>query len=284
MRRTLARSVQASTKLGANVGLGRIAAAKQGQSAIRCNCAAQCARDFERKWGPGLLPGPTLAHTSHVRFGDCRFRVGGGGLLSMFSGDCSPRHLGRLGSACAFLRLSVATFPAALEGLAIIVRSAIVGVGSFPPGRDAEASRGSRGKDPDSRTVSVCFRRGPRSGRNLFASSASADPGGACLRRGSKSGRGLPSSSASASTGGCPYRLFTRARYSVSVGPEDLLARCRSVRSKPHQMQKTFLLLMGLRPDPQSFSHFRPMNAAPRNRVAQALFIHVIHRPRWNGG
>ena len=98
------------------------------------------------------------------------------------------------------------------EGPAIIVRGAIVGVGSFPPGHDAEAPCGSRGKDPDSRTVSVCFRRGPRSGRDLFASSASADPGGACLRRVSKSGRSLPSSSASASTGGCPYRLFAFAR------------------------------------------------------------------------
>jgi hypothetical protein len=152
-------------------------------------------------------------------------------LLSSVSGNCSPGHLGRLEFACAFLRLSVATFPAVHEGPAIIVRSAIVGVGSFPPGRDAEAPRGSRGKDPDNRTDSASFRRGPRSGRNLFASSASADPGGACFRRGPKSCRGLPPSSASASTGGCPYRLFAPARYSVSVQSEDLPARCRSVRS-----------------------------------------------------
>ena len=98
------------------------------------------------------------------------------------------------------------------EGPAIIVRSAIVGVGSFPPGRDAETSRGSRGKDPDSRTGSACFRRGPRSSRSFPSSSASADPVGACLRRVSKSGRSLSSSSASASTGGCPYRLFAFAR------------------------------------------------------------------------
>ena len=90
------------------------------------------------------------------------------------------------------------------EGPAIIVRSAIVGVGSFPPGRDAETSRGSRGKDPDSRTGSACFRRGPRSSRSFPSSSASADPVGACLRRVSKSGRSLSSSSASASAGGCP--------------------------------------------------------------------------------
>ena len=151
-----------------------------------------------------MLPGLTPAHTAHVRFGDCRFRVGGGGLLSMFSGDRSPRHLGRLGYARAFLRLSVATFPAVHEGPAIIVRSAIVGVGSFPPGHDAEAPCGSRRKDPDSRTGSACFRRGPSSGRNLRSSSASADPAGACFRRGPKFGRSRSPSSASTCTGGCP--------------------------------------------------------------------------------
>ena len=93
------------------------------------------------------------------------------------------------------------------EGPAIIVRSAIAGVGSFPPGHDAEAPCGSRRKDPDSRTGSACFRRGPKSGRNLLPSSASADPVGTCFRRGSKSGRSLPPSSASTSTGGCPSDL-----------------------------------------------------------------------------
>lgn len=90
------------------------------------------------------------------------------------------------------------------EGPAIIVRSAIAGVGSFPPGHDAEAPCGSRRKDPDSRTVIACFRRGPDSGRNLHPSSASADTVGADLRRGPKLGRSLPPSSASASPGGCP--------------------------------------------------------------------------------
>ena len=125
-------------------------------------------------------------------------------MLSMISGDCSPRHLGCLRFACTFRRHSVATFPAVHKRPAIIVRSAIVGVGSFPPGHDAEAPCGSRRKDPDCRTGSACFRRGPKSGRNLLPSSASADPVGACFRRGSKSGRSLPSSSASTSTGGCP--------------------------------------------------------------------------------
>ena len=115
-----------------------------------------------------------------------------------------------------------------------------MGVGSFPPGHDAEAPCGSRGKDPDSRTGSACFRRGPKSGRNLLPSSASADSVGACFRRGPKSGRSLPPSSASASPGGCPYRLFAPARYSVSVRSEDLPARCRSVRSSRISCKKPF--------------------------------------------
>ena len=122
----------------------------------------------------------------------------------MFSGDCSPRHLGRLRFACTFRRHSVATFPAVHKGPAIIVRSAIVGVGSFPPGHDAEAPCGSRGKDPDSRTCRACFRRVSKSDRSRIPSSASADSVGAFFRRGSKLGRSLPSSSASVSTGGCP--------------------------------------------------------------------------------
>ena len=121
-----------------------------------------------------------------------------------WSGDRSPFHSGCLRFACAPRRLSVATFPAIHKGPAIIVRSAIAGVGSFPPGHDAEAPCGSRRKDPDSRTGSACFRRGPESGRNLLPSSASADPVGADFRRGPKLGRSLPPSSASASTGGCP--------------------------------------------------------------------------------
>ena len=141
-------------------------------------------------------------------------------MLSMISGECSPRHLGCLRFACTFRRHSVATFPAVHKGPAIIVRSAIVGVGSFPPGHDAEASCGSRGKDPDSRTRSACFRRGPRSGRDLFASSASADSGGACFRRGSKSGRSLPPSSASASTGGCPSSFFLSRVTPFPSGPK----------------------------------------------------------------
>ena len=177
-----------------------------------------------------MLPGLILAHTSHVRFGDCRFRVGGDALLSMvwrllaLPLRPSPVRL-RVPST---IRRNLSGGP---EGPAIIVRSAIVGVGSFPPGRDAETSRGSRGKDPDSRTGSACFRRGPRSSRSFPSSSASADPVGACFRRVSKSGRSLSSSSASTSAGGCPYRLFARARYSVSIGSENLLARCRSVCS-----------------------------------------------------
>ena len=170
------------------------------------------------------------------------------------------------------------------EGPAIIVRSAIAGVGSFPPGHDTEAPCGSRRKDPDSRTVIACVRRGPNSGRNLHPSFASADTVGADLRRGPKFGRSLPPSSASASPGGPSFRLFAPARYSVSVRSEDLPARCRSVRSKPSRLQKSFLLFKDLHPDPQSHSRFRPMNAAPPIRVAQALFIHVIHRPRPNGG
>ena len=90
------------------------------------------------------------------------------------------------------------------EGPAIIVRSAIAGVGSFPPGHDTEAPCGSRRKDPDSRTVIACVRRGPNSGRNLHPSFASADTVGADLRRGPEFGRNLPPSSASASPGGCP--------------------------------------------------------------------------------
>ena len=120
-----------------------------------------------------------------------------------WSGDCSPFHVGYLRFACAFRRHSVATFPAVHKGPAIIVRSAIVGVGSFPPGHDAEAPCGSRRKDPDSRAGSACFRRGPKSSRGFFPSSASADPDGARFRRGSKWGRSLPSSSVSTSTGGC---------------------------------------------------------------------------------
>ena len=150
-----------------------------------------------------MLPGPTPAHASHVRFGDCRFRVGGDALPSLV------RRLLAIPLRLPPVRLRVpATIRRNLsggpEGPAIIVRSAIVGVGSFPPGHDAEAPCGSRRKDPDSRTGSACFRRGPKSGRNLLPSSASADPVGADLRRGPKSGRNLPSSSASASTGGCP--------------------------------------------------------------------------------
>ena len=90
------------------------------------------------------------------------------------------------------------------EGPAIIVRSAIVGVGSFPPGHDAEAPCGSRGKDPDSRTCRACFRRVSKSDRSRIPSSASADSVGARFRRGPKSGRSRSPSSASASTGGCP--------------------------------------------------------------------------------
>ena len=157
----------------------------------------------KRKWGPESLPGPTLAHMAHVRFGDCHTRVGGDALPSLVRRSLAvPSRLPPVSLRFpATLRRNLSGGP---EGPAIIVRSAIVGVGSFPPGHDAEASCGSRRKDPDSRTGSACFRRGPKSGRNHLSSSASADSVGARFRRGPKSGRSLPPSSASASTGGCP--------------------------------------------------------------------------------
>lgn len=55
-------------------------------------------------------------------------------------------------------------------------------------------------------------------------------------------------------------------------------------RLKPHRLQKSCLLFKGLRLDPQWLSCFRPVKAAPRNRVAQALISRVIHTHRLSCG
>lgn len=69
-----------------------------------------------------------------------------------------------------------------------------------------------------------------------------------------------------------------------SSAPKSIPSRCRSVRSKPHRLQNSSLHFNGLRHDPQSVSCSRHVKSAPRIRVAQALFVHLIHRLRRNGG
>ena len=158
-----------------------------------------------------------------------------------------------------------------------------MGEGSFPPGRDAEHRAVPEGKIRTVALVVPAFAavrdRAEAFSRRLRLPTLVALAFAAFRSRAEAVLRRLrPPAPTAVLTG------FSPSRVSVSVGSEDLSARCRSVGSKPLRLKKSCLLFKDLHPDPQWLSRFRPLNAALRIRVAQALFIHVIHKPRWNGG
>ena len=205
--------------------------------------------------GPGIAPGPHSRSPSHVRLGDCRFRVGGGGSPSIRSGDCSPAIWAARPSAEAWVWAIRRNRSGGPKGPATIVRP-LAGVDRFPRARRRSAAGFPR----------------ERSGQS---------PDGACFRRVSVSGRSLQPSSASASAGGCPPTFPRPARCAFPSGPKTFMKNVAAAIERPHRMRNLSSLFKGLRPDPQRLSRSRQLDAALRSRVAQAPSSRVIHS--WPG-